>query len=164
MTATAKSEAVGDREIVITRLINAPRARVFRAWTDPRQLAQWWGPHGYSNPVCSIAPRVGGALRIVMRSPAGADYPLKGEIREIVENEHLIYTMMIDTSTDAWREFRVPNAVHAVRFEDAAGGRTRLTVVTRLSTVADREFMDRNGHREGFTQSLERLETVVTHS
>src|SRR5260370_38194760 len=64
-------------------MFDAPRAAVFRAWSDAGQLAQWWGPKGFTNPVCEIDVRVGGAIRIHMRSPDGNIYPMKGEFPEI---------------------------------------------------------------------------------
>ena len=73
------------RELVLTRIFDAPRAIVFKAWTDPQQLARWWGPKGFTNPVCELDPRVGGTLRIVMRAPDGQEHPMTGVFREIVE-------------------------------------------------------------------------------
>ena len=61
--------AAGAREFVITRAFDAPPERVFEAWTDPKRLAQWWGPHTFTNPVCQLDVRPGGPYRIVMRSP-----------------------------------------------------------------------------------------------
>lgn len=66
--AVAEQATLAEREITITRMFDAPRAVVFRAWTDAGQLAQWWGPKGFTNPVCEIDVRVGGAIRIHMRS------------------------------------------------------------------------------------------------
>src|ERR1700761_2916603 len=90
MTAV-KSKAFAEREVTITRVFDAPRALVFAAWTDARHLAQWWGPKGFTNPVCTIDARVGGALRIHMRAPDGNVYPMKGEIREIGPAERLVF-------------------------------------------------------------------------
>ena len=81
----AQTKSLAEREITITRIFDAPRALVFKAWTDAAQLAQWWGPKGFTNPVCEIDARVGGAIRIHMRAPDGAIYPMGGEIREIVD-------------------------------------------------------------------------------
>ncbi|MGB7036228.1 MAG: SRPBCC domain-containing protein, partial [Xanthobacteraceae bacterium] len=64
-----------EREVTITRSFDAPRALVFRAWTDAAQLAQWWGPQGFTNPVCEFEARLGGKIRIHMRSPDGTLYP-----------------------------------------------------------------------------------------
>src|SRR5258708_29275739 len=88
----AKSSAaaeLAERELVITRIFDAPRELVFKVWTDPKHLAQWWGPQGFTNPVCEIDLRPGGALRIVMRAPDGAEHPMTGIYREIVAPERL---------------------------------------------------------------------------
>ena len=71
MTAADRTKPLIEREVTITRIFHAPRAVVFRAWTDPVQLAQWWAPKGFTNPVCEIDVRIGGALRIRMASPRG---------------------------------------------------------------------------------------------
>src|ERR1700689_1494920 len=80
------------RELTLTRTFDAPRDLVFAAFTDPAHLAQWWGPRGFTNPVCEIDPRVGGVLRIDMRDPNGNVYPMKGVIRDIVPPERLVFT------------------------------------------------------------------------
>jgi uncharacterized protein YndB with AHSA1/START domain len=72
MPATADATKTAEREITITRVFNAPRALVFKAWTDAHELAQWWGPKGFTNPVCELDVRVGGAIRIHVRSPTAA--------------------------------------------------------------------------------------------
>jgi uncharacterized protein YndB with AHSA1/START domain len=73
--------APAEREIVLTRIFDAPRALVFKAWTDPKLMVQWWGPRGFTNPVCELDVRVGGAWRIVMRTPDGMEYPCDGVSR-----------------------------------------------------------------------------------
>src|SRR3989442_14953659 len=81
-----------DRELVFTRVLSAPRSRVFTAWTDPKHVAPWWGPHGFTNPVCELDVRPGGAIRIHMRGPDGTVYPMTGVYQEIVEPERLVFT------------------------------------------------------------------------
>jgi uncharacterized protein YndB with AHSA1/START domain len=68
-----------EASIVITRIFDAPRELVWKAWTDPKHMAQWWGPQGFTNPVCELDVRVGGAWRIVMRSSDGIEYPCGGD-------------------------------------------------------------------------------------
>jgi uncharacterized protein YndB with AHSA1/START domain len=81
-----------ERAIVITREFDAPRELVFKAWTDPKHIAQWWRPKGFTNPVCELDVRVGGAWHIVMRAPNGTAYPCGGVYREVVEPERLVFT------------------------------------------------------------------------
>ena len=91
-----RSTTIGssERTIRIERLFDAPRAMVFKAWIDPQQLAQWWGPKGFTNPVCEVDARVGGALRIVMRGPDGLEHEVKGVFQEIVTNQKLVFSNM----------------------------------------------------------------------
>src|SRR5208337_1503269 len=79
------------RELTLVRVYNAPRALVFKAFTDPVHLARWWGPHGFTTPVCEFDARPGGALCIHMRAPDGRIYIAQGEVREIVTPERLVF-------------------------------------------------------------------------
>ena len=79
-------------DFTITRIFDAPRELVFKAWTEPGHMTQWWGPRGFSNPICEMDVRNGGAYRLVMRSPDGVDYPIKGVFREIVRPERIVMT------------------------------------------------------------------------
>ena len=74
-------------DLTLTRILDAPRELVFRVWTDETHLARWWGPSGFTNPVCEIDVRVGGAWRIVMRAPDGTEYPCQGVYLEIIPNK-----------------------------------------------------------------------------
>src|SRR3989454_11307482 len=87
-----KKPMPADRELVFTRVLSAPRSRVFTAWTDPKHVAPWWGPHGVTNPVCELDVRPGGAIRSHMRGPDGTGYPMTGGYQEIVEPERLVLT------------------------------------------------------------------------
>src|SRR5579871_3749344 len=133
-TATGPAE----REFVIARVFEAPRALVFKAWTDPKHMAQWWGPRGFTNPVCELDVRPGGAWRIVMRGPDGALHPTKGVYREVVEPERLVMTINHSELSDEWHDLVNPNrdkakgkpgleGVMTVMFEEF-DGRTKLTV------------------------------------
>jgi uncharacterized protein YndB with AHSA1/START domain len=94
MADTTNSSAAGQapQELRLTRILGAPRGLVFKAWTDPEQVARWWGPRGFTNPVCELDARVGGLIRIDMRGPNGAIYPMKGLFHEVVEPERLVFT------------------------------------------------------------------------
>src|SRR5271154_968197 len=120
---SANHGTVGDRDLVITRVIDAPRPLVFRAWTDPDQIARWWGPKGYVTIDHDMDVRPGGAYRFRMRSPEGTDHRKRGVYREIVEPERVAFTF-------AWEEAdgRLGNeTLITVTFEDL-GGKTRLTL------------------------------------
>src|SRR5437016_10179546 len=91
-----------DRELTLTRLIDAPREKLYRAWTDAELLKQWFAPLPYTTPVAELDVRPGGANLIVMRGPDGQDMPNRGVYLEVVENERLVFT-------DAYREAWVPS-------------------------------------------------------
>ena len=98
-----------DREIVITRVVDAPRELVWQAWTEPGHLGRWRGPRAFTNPTCELDLRPGGAYRLVMRSPDGVDYPLKGFYREIVAPGRLVLTMDCSEHPDAWHRLVNPH-------------------------------------------------------
>jgi uncharacterized protein YndB with AHSA1/START domain len=94
-TRPKKEQAKGrarKNELVITRIFDAPRERVWKAWTDPGEARQWWGPKGFTTPSLSVDLRVGGIFRYCMRSPEGKDYWGTGVYREIVPGKRIVYT------------------------------------------------------------------------
>src|SRR5678815_4258877 len=99
MTAPDKSSPTLDRELVLTRIIDAPREAVYRAWTEPELLKQWFAPLPYTTPVAEMDVRTGGATLIVMRSPDGQDMPMPGVYLEVVPNERIVFT---DAYTKPW--------------------------------------------------------------
>ena len=114
-----------EREIVITRVFHAPRELVFRAWTDPKLMAQWWGPKHFTNRVEQMDVRPGGAWRIVMCAPDGAEHPAQGVYREIVPPERLVFTNnAVDKDGNA-----IIEGFTTVTFDDQAG-KTKLTLQT----------------------------------
>lgn len=143
-------------DLTFTRIFYAPRELVFQAWTDARHVAAWWGPHGFSNPVCEVDPRPGGGFVVHMQGPDGTIYPGSGIFLEVVAPERLIFT-----STFEGRDGRVLiNAVNSVTFEDL-DGRTRLTLNARVVDAAREAAGNLAGMEEGWTQSLERLAAIV---
>jgi uncharacterized protein YndB with AHSA1/START domain len=141
-----------EREIVITRVFDAPRELVWQAWTDPRHLAQWWGPKGFTNPACEVDARVGGAWHIVMRSPDGTEYPCGGVYREIVKPERLVFT---NNATDKEGN-TILEGLTTVTFAEH-GAKTKLTLQTRAAAVVAYAAAYLKGMEAGWTQSLERL-------
>src|SRR5438128_9260915 len=92
MRAQAEDASAMDRELILTRIIDAPRATVFRAWADPERLKQWFAPPPYTTPVAELDVRPGGTALIVMHDPDGNDMPNRGIYLEVVENERLVFT------------------------------------------------------------------------
>jgi uncharacterized protein YndB with AHSA1/START domain len=92
MTAAAKTAPYENASVTVTCVFDAPRVLVWKTWTDPKMMARWFRPRGFTNPVCELDLRVGGSLRIVMRGPDGGDYPMKGVFREVIMPERLVFT------------------------------------------------------------------------
>jgi uncharacterized protein YndB with AHSA1/START domain len=143
-------------DLLLTRVFDAPRALVFAAWTDPGQLAQWWGPHGFTNPRCEWDVSPGGLIRVDMRGPDGTVYPMVGAYREIVEPERLVFTA---GALDAQGEllFEIMNTVTFAE----AGGKTTVTLRTEVLNQTTGAAQHLDGQAEGWSQSLERFGTFL---
>lgn len=146
-----------DRELVLTRLINAPRQKVYRAWTDPELLKQWFAPKPYTTPVVEIDVRPGGSIYFVMRGPDGKDLPNRGVYLEVVPNAKLVST---DAYVKAWEPSDKPFMTLILTFEDE-GGKTRYTARVRHWTAADREAHEKMGFHEGWGLCTDQLEVLV---
>ena len=139
-------------DLVLTRVFDAPRELVFKAWTDTKHLAQWWGPNGFTNPVCEIDARAGGAIRIDMRAPDGVVYPMKGVFEEITAPERLVF---ISTALDD-KGNSLFDILNTVTFADQRG-KTTLTLQARVIKATTQAPQYLKGMEAGWTQSLDRL-------
>lgn len=157
MIDTPEADPTSLRELSLTRLIDAPRENVFRAWTDPELLKQWFAPLPYTTPVAELDVRPGGTNRIVMRDPEGHDLPNQGVYLEVVENERLVIT---DAFTSAWEPSEKPFMTVILTFEDE-GGKTRYTARVLHWSVADRETHENMGFHQGWGQCADQLEAVA---
>lgn len=149
MTATSDT---ADRELVITREFDAPRALVFDAWTDAKHLAKWWGPNGFTTTTHTIDVRPGGQWRFVMHGPDGRDYQNLITYLEILRPERLVYQHGGDAAD-----------VEDVRFQttvtfEAVGAKTRVTLRMVFPSAEERDRVVREyGAEEGGRQTLGRL-------
>ena len=156
------SVAPADRQVTVTRTIDAPRALVWKAWTEPEHVVRWWGPAGCQSVDCEIDLRVGGRFRLVMHTSDGSVYPCSGVFREIVPFERLVYDGEPD-GPHACGAGMPPRACVTVTF-DEQDGKTVLTVETRFDTVAACQAATATGYAEGWPDSLERLaDHLTTH-
>jgi uncharacterized protein YndB with AHSA1/START domain len=140
--------ATADRELVVTRVIDAPRRLVFKAWTQPEHIARWWGPQGFTTIHCDMDIRVGGTYRFGMRSPQGTEHWKRGVYREIAAPERIAFTF-------AWEDANGQpghEMLTTVTFEDL-GNKTRLTLHQAPFETVER----RDDHRGGWTSCLERF-------
>lgn len=144
-----RNSSTADREIVQSRVYDAPRELVFRAWTDPQHVARWWGPNGFTITTHSMDVRPGGEWRFVMHGPDGTDYPNHITYREVVRPERLAYA-----HGDGTREhFQVE-----ITFEEEAERRTRVTMRSVFPTAEARDYVVRVvGAIEGGKQTMARL-------
>jgi uncharacterized protein YndB with AHSA1/START domain len=137
-----------ERELVITRIFDAPRALVFKAWTEPERLMRWWGPRGFTMTLCELDLRPGGAYRFHMRSPEGVENRSRGVFREIVEPERLIMTQ-------AWVDAEGKPGHQTLLTVTLAdhGGKTKLTVHHAIfESVTARDL-----HQGGWNSALDCL-------
>ncbi|CAG0967162.1 hypothetical protein ANRL2_01354 [Anaerolineae bacterium] len=148
------------REFVMTRVLNAPREAVFKAWTEQRQVVRWWGPKGFTTPYCRIDLRPGGVFHYCMRSPDGEDYWGRGVYTEVAEPERLA---LFDSFSDEFGNIVEPSVygmspewpietLLVVTFDDL-DGRTGLALRSDIST----ELAESSGARQGWEESLDRL-------
>lgn len=148
------TSATKDREIVVTRLIDAPRERVFRAFTLRDQIGHWWGPTGFRTTTHDMDVRPGGTWRFVMHGPDGTDYDNFVRYIEVVEPKRLLY----DHGTDAES---APQFQVTVTFEEQ-NGRTLLTMRSLFPTTEARDYVVRAVKAiEGAEQTLGRLAAFV---
>lgn len=143
-----------DRELTLSRVINVSREKLYRAWTEPGLLTQWFAPKPFTTPVAEMDVRPGGASHIVMRGPDGVDMPNRGVYLEVVPNERLVFT---DAYTEAWNPSQRPFMTVILTFEDAGGGTTKYTARVRHWTVADREKHEQMGFHKGWGQATDQL-------
>ena len=147
---------LSDLELQMSRVFDAPREAVYRAYTDPGAVSQWWGLRSTTTIVDRMDVQPGGTWRYIQRDADGAEYAFNGEYLEIVPNEKIVYTF----------EFE-PMPGHVITdtavFEDAEGG-TRVTVTSRFATAEDLKGMVESGMEQGANESWDRLAEYLTAS
>jgi uncharacterized protein YndB with AHSA1/START domain len=147
--------STADREIVQTRLLDAPRELVFAVWTDPKQIVQWWGPRGFTTTSHEMSVTPGGVWRFVMHGPDGRDYKNKIIYTEVVKPERLVYR-------HAGEEEHEDVRFHVTVTFEAQGRKTLLTMRSLFETAQEREeVVTKYGALEGGRQTLERLAEYV---
>jgi uncharacterized protein YndB with AHSA1/START domain len=164
VTRNSQTKTSSDRDLVITRVFDAPRETVFKAWSDPERMMSWWGPKSFTTPVCRIDFRVGGKWINCMRAPDGKDYWSTGVYREIVAPERIVTT---DNFADAEGNVVPPSyydmsgdwsgeMLITVTFEDV-GRKTKLTLRHEGLPAGEHQ----SGANEGWSQSFDKLAEYV---
>jgi len=145
------------KELTLTRIFNAPRKVVFKAWTDRDQFAEWWGPKYFTNPVCEIDVRVGGQIKVDMTQNNGQVYPMGGEFREIDEPNRLVFTTT--TGFDATGKPMLEN-LNTITFEDM-DGKTKLTLHVKVLHATPEMDGALSGMEMGWSQTLDKLADLL---
>ena len=147
------------RHIRIVRDFKAPRALVWQAFTDPYHLSQWWGPKGFTSPVCELDLRVGGRWYHEMQGPDGKRYPVDCVFTEVTPPERLVYRNLAAVDC-VFGENPPPSFIHAMTFEDL-GETTRLTLDALFESMADRDAVARRGFAEGTSEGFDKLDLAL---
>jgi uncharacterized protein YndB with AHSA1/START domain len=151
-TKTKSPDDLVGLEFVIAREYAAPRDLVWQACTDPKHLAQWWGPKGFSAPVCEWDARPGGKIFVVMRGPNGVEYPMGGEVRDVVAPEMMVsVTGALDGQGNFLFQF-----LHTLTLVER-DGKTKLMMHSRVINTTPGAGRYIGGFEAGMTLSLERL-------
>jgi uncharacterized protein YndB with AHSA1/START domain len=145
----------GEGTVAIKRVFAAPRALVWKAWTDPAMMAQWFGPRGFTSTVPEFDLRAGGALRIVMHG-FGGDYPMKGVFLEVAPPERLVYS---NIATDKDGNHLLEGETTVILTE--SGGKTTLTLTSHAVGLVPYAPQMLAGMEAGWTQSIDKLEELV---
>jgi uncharacterized protein YndB with AHSA1/START domain len=156
MTAAQQQATVttpADREIHIERVFDAPRDRVFAAFTDPELIPEWWGPHGTTTTVDTMDVRAGGSWRFVIRDADGTEQGFRGTYREVTPPERIVHS---------WEWEGMPGyvSIETATFEDL-GDRTRLTTVALYHTPEERDGMLASGMERGMNETFARLDELL---
>jgi uncharacterized protein YndB with AHSA1/START domain len=157
MATNKTTTSTEGRDLILTRIIDVPCEKVFRAWTEPALLEQWFAPLPWTTPIVEIDVRVGGSSLIVMRGPDGNEFPNRGVYLEVVKNERLVFT---DAFTRSWEPSEKPFMTVVLTFEDK-DGKTKSTARVHHWTAADREAHEKMGFHEGWAMCAEQLAALV---
>ncbi len=146
-----------DRELMLSRLLDAPPDKVFRCWTDPELITRWFTPPPWATTHAELDVRPGGASLIMMKGPNGETIPNRGVYLDVVPNQRLVFT---DAFVRAWEPAEKPFFTCILTFE-AIGGQTQYTARARHWTIADRERHEQMGFHQGWGIATEQLEALA---
>ena len=160
-----ENTAVEAERMTVTRIFDAPRELVWKAWTDPKYVMQWWGPKGFTAPVCTMDFRVGGKFLCCMKSPDGQEFWNGGEYHEIVPYEKIVSSLYfadaagnkVEPEHYGIEHEAIENAYDVTLFEDLGDGRTKLTFIGNETMESAKE----SGQVEGWYQILDKIADVI---
>jgi uncharacterized protein YndB with AHSA1/START domain len=154
-TGTLKVTTPTDREVVLTRVFDAPRSMVWDAFTKPELLQRWFGPRGWSLVVCEVDLKVGGGFRFVLRGPDGRDMGMRGVYREIVPPERSVHM-------EAFDDYPGESQVTSAFVEQ--GGKTTLTATVLYPSKKIRDIVIQSGMEHGAAESYDKLAELLATS
>jgi len=146
------------KRVTITRVFNAPRELVFKAWTEPKQMEQWWGPKGFTSSGCEMDVRPGGAIQICMDHPKFPNHWTKGFFTEVTPPEKIAFTFSAFTDDSGISGLE---GINTITFEEE-NGKTKLTLVAVLTKLAPELAFAAQGMEQGWSESLDKLDTFIT--
>jgi uncharacterized protein YndB with AHSA1/START domain len=152
MAATIDINSLDEPVIVITRIFDAPRELVWTAITDPKHVAQWYGGPGFTNPVCEMDLRPGGAWNHVMQAPNGMRFTINSIFEQVVAPERLVWRTIKDPN----RTQGPPTSINTITLEQQ-GSQTKWTLVARFDSVAERDITAKMGFGQMISMGLERM-------
>jgi uncharacterized protein YndB with AHSA1/START domain len=145
--------STADREILIARIVNAPRELVWKVWTDPEHVVKWWGPQGFTTTIEKMDVRRGGVWKHVMHGPDGIDYPNSSVFKEVIKPERIVFSHGGGKEGGPGAHFE-----STWTFDALDGNKTRVTIHMVFPSAADRDLVVKEyGAIEGGKQTLERL-------
>jgi uncharacterized protein YndB with AHSA1/START domain len=150
-----------DREITVTRVFNAPRKLVWKVWTQAEHLTRWWGPQGWTLPVCKMDFRVSGVWHYCMKGPDGEESCGMAVYHEIVEPERFVYTDYF-ADADGNPVEGMPETLVTVEFT-SVDDKTKITSTMLFQTAEDRDQVLKMGMEEGLKETWDRLEEYLTN-
>lgn len=175
MTTREEAGAHGDNVFFVSHAFDAPRESVWRAFTEPQLMAQWFAPKPLTVPRAEMDLRPGGRYTLVMRDPDGSEFPSTGQFREISPPERLVYTDSVDVMPREWVDMvnkwrgkepgtPVPDGIVTVTFHDTGANRTHLTFQVEYDSKETRDAYLEMGMLEGLEDSFENLEQVLART
>ncbi|GAA6621532.1 SRPBCC family protein [Scytonema sp. NUACC26] len=150
-----------EREIKIVRMFKAPRELVFKVWTEPKHIEQWWGPKGFTTRVTEMDFRPGGQWRYVMVGPDGKEYPTKGVFREIVAPERIVASDEFDEGFEQVMNMDLPQGIVTTAIFEELDGQTKLTLQILHASASDRRKHEEMGVVDGWNSTLDCLDEFL---
>ncbi|MFC5531421.1 SRPBCC domain-containing protein [Cohnella yongneupensis] len=154
---------IGELDLIIDRIFNAPRELVWKAVTEPEHVSRWWAPYEYTIPVCKIDLRPGGLWHYCMRSAEGEEHWVRSDYREIVKPERLVYTSLF-SDADAVPNDVIPEQLNTMKLFEQEDGKTKMIVQVHFDKAEDLKFTVEAGMAEGMTNAFLKLDLLLAEA